>query len=201
VIEKAHDNFARLIFGEQRLSICDHGNAVAERAERTALAMGFTPGRARRIGFAGTLHDVGKTMISDAVLNKPGALSAREWVQVRRHPALGEQIVLSEGLTDIAPWVRSHHERYDGLGYPDRLVGDEIPVEARILSVADAFDAMVCARPYKAAIDEVDAAAELRRCAGTQFDPRVVAAFLLSLERRLPLTSGPAFFETALAAA
>jgi HD-GYP domain-containing protein (c-di-GMP phosphodiesterase class II) len=183
VIEQTHENVADLLWTDQSASSSAHGDAVAARAERTALTMGFKRLRAARVGLAGTLHDIGKTMISDEILEKPGALNAREWAQVRLHPVVGQQILLGEGLCDIARWVRSHHERYDGLGYPDRLAAAEIPVEARILAVSDAYDAMVCERPYKRAIDPIDAKAELRAESGAQFDPRVVDAFIESLER------------------
>lgn len=102
----------------------------------------------------------------------------------------GEHILLGEGLCEIARWVRSHHERYDGFGYPDRLAASEIALESRILAVADAYDAMISVRPYKATIDPEEAGAELRREAGAQFDPRVVDVFLRSFRVDAVLYSG-----------
>jgi two-component system cell cycle response regulator len=181
VIEQTHENVAHSLCPDEGPAGRAHGTAVAQHAYAIALAMGLTRQRAERIRLAGTLHDAGKSMISEEILEKPGPLSAAEWRQVRLHPVVGEHMLLGEGLGEIATWVRGHHERYDGAGYPDRLAGSEIPLEARILAVADAYDAMISERPYKATIDPEQAAAELRREAGAQFDPRVVDVFLRSL--------------------
>jgi HD-GYP domain-containing protein (c-di-GMP phosphodiesterase class II) len=122
------------------------------------------------------VHDIGKLGISDAILRKAGALDADEWREIRRHPELGAAILEHANLPDIAEWVRAHHERVDGTGYPAGLAGTAIPVEARVLAVADAYEAMTADRPYRASIGPDAAEAELRRAAGTQFDPRVVEA-------------------------
>jgi HD-GYP domain-containing protein (c-di-GMP phosphodiesterase class II) len=106
---------------------------------------------------------------------------------MKRHPDVGARILEHAGLLDLARWVRSHHERVDGLGYPDTLPDERIPLEAKILAVADAYEAMTADRPYRAAMSADDARAELLRCAGTQFDPTVVQAFLSTLEHELPL--------------
>ncbi|HEY7631039.1 MAG TPA: diguanylate cyclase [Thermoleophilaceae bacterium] len=127
---------------------------------------------------AAELHDVGKLAIPDSILDKPGPLDADEWAFMRRHTLIGERIVASAvSLRDAAPIVRATHERWDGAGYPDGTSGEQIPLAARIIAVCDAYDAITTTRPYRAASGHEDALAELRRCAGSQFDPRVVAAF------------------------
>ena len=127
---------------------------------------------------AAELHDVGKIAIPDAILNKPGPLDEEEWKFMRRHTILGERILMAaSALRPVARLVRSSHERFDGGGYPDGLAGEEIPLGARIIFVCDAFDAMTTDRTYSAAISSAEALEELRRCAGTQFDPFVVEAF------------------------
>jgi HD-GYP domain-containing protein (c-di-GMP phosphodiesterase class II) len=158
-----------------------HDRAVANLAERVALALGFSPVQARQMYLAGLLHDVGKREIPREILDKPGPLNSEEWSQVMLHPILGQQILLGEGMTDLATWVRSHHEHFDGAGYPDGLAGDEIPLESRILAVADAYHAMTSERPYSAPLSVDEAATEMRSEAGAQFDPAVVEALLGSL--------------------
>jgi HD-GYP domain-containing protein (c-di-GMP phosphodiesterase class II) len=142
-----------------------------------------------RIRHAGELHDAGKVAIPDGILLKPGPLTEDEWAFVRRHPLIGERIVRSApSLTRVAGLVRSTHERFDGEGYPDRLEADAIPLGSRIVAVCDAFDAMTAERPYREPVSEDDAVAELRRCAGTQFDPLVVEAFCRVLDRESDAT-------------
>jgi HD-GYP domain-containing protein (c-di-GMP phosphodiesterase class II) len=127
---------------------------------------------------AAELHDVGKLAIPDSILDKPGPLDEDEWAFMRRHTLIGERIVASAvSLREAAPIVRATHERWDGGGYPDGTMGEQIPLAARIIAVCDAYDAITTARPYRGASSHEDALAELRRCAGSQFDPRVVAAF------------------------
>jgi diguanylate cyclase (GGDEF)-like protein len=181
-----------------------HSRTVGEYARQTALRLELAPERVERIHAAGVLHDLGKLGIADAVLYKPGALSDSEWEEIRRHPEIGARILLHAGLADIADWVRAHHERMDGGGYPDCLTGEEIPLEARILAVADAYEAMIADRPYRAGMECDVARAELERCSGSQFDPVVVLAFLQALDAEpdLPCGSAPAALdETALAVA
>jgi len=128
---------------------------------------------------AAALHDIGKVAIPDAILHAPRALTEDEWVYMRQHTIIGERIIgAAPELAGVASIVRSSHERFDGGGYPDGLAGEEIPLGARIVAVCDAYDAMVTDRAYRAAQTPEAALAELRRCAGTQFDPRVVAAFI-----------------------
>jgi HD-GYP domain-containing protein (c-di-GMP phosphodiesterase class II) len=111
-----------------------------------------------------------------------GALDEAEWKEIVRHPEIGARILEHAGMRDIAGWVRAHHERVDGRGYPEGIAGQEIPLEARILAVADAYEAMIADRPYRAGMPAANACAEIVRCAGTQFDPTVVEAFLASLD-------------------
>jgi HD-GYP domain-containing protein (c-di-GMP phosphodiesterase class II) len=129
------------------------------------------------------LHDIGKVGVPEAILQKPGALSEAELTVVKRHPELGAQILEHPCLADVRGWVGAHHERPDGQGYPLGLRGEEIPLEARIVAVADAYEAMTSDRAYRDSIGHEAARAELRRCAGSQFDAAVVEAFLGCLER------------------
>lgn len=155
-----------------------HGHGTARIAIRAAVELGFSGYVAGRIGLAATLHDIGKQLISDKILNKPGPLEAHEWTRIRLHTILGEQMLVGEGLLDIAPWVRSHHERFDGFGYPDGLYGQEIPLESRILACADAYDAMITDRCYQAAVSPSEAREEMALASGSQFDPTVLAVVL-----------------------
>ena len=160
-----------------------HSETVGRYAERIAAELGLPPDRVERVRVAGVLHDVGKLGISDAVLLKPGRLDPDEWDEIRRHPELGARILEHANLRDVAGWVLTHHERLDGAGYPRGLDGGSIPLEGRILAVADAYEAMTADRPYRGALAEGEARAELRRGAGTQFDERVVEAFLRVLDQ------------------
>jgi HD-GYP domain-containing protein (c-di-GMP phosphodiesterase class II) len=127
--------------------------------------------------------------IPDAILEKPGPLSEEEWAFMHRHTIVGERILAAApALVPVATLVRSSHERWDGDGYPDRLAGEDIPQGARVVAVCAAFHAMVSERPYRPSRSADEALAELRRCAGSQFDPRVVDAFALTLRRALPAT-------------
>ena len=137
------------------------------------------------IKFCGLLHDIGKIGISESILGKPSSLTKREYELIKRHPVIGEQIVRQINfLKDGLPLIRHHHERYDGKGYPDGLSGDNIPLLARILSVADAFDAMTSDRPYRKAMSVKDAIRELIKGKGTQFDPEIVDVFCRILEEK-----------------
>ncbi len=159
-----------------------HSRTVGRLARLTAIELGLPESRVERVHAAGVLHDLGKLGISDAILHKPTALTDAEWREMRRHPEVGARILEHAGMQDIAGWVRAHHERVDGRGYPLALAADAISLEARILSVADAFEAMIADRPYRAGMTLDAARQELLRCAGTQFDPDVVAAFLRAVD-------------------
>ena len=133
---------------------------------------------------ASELHDIGKVAIPDAILNKPGPLTEDEWAFMRRHTLIGERILsAAPALRPVASIVRSSHERWDGSGYPDGLAGKETPLGARIIAVCDAYHAMVSERPYRPAMSAGEALAEIRRCSGSQFDPRVVDVLAEALER------------------
>jgi putative nucleotidyltransferase with HDIG domain len=158
----------------------EHARAVAELATSVAAQLGLVDAEVRVVQFAALLHDVGKVAVDDQVLGKPGPLSADEWSAVRCHPEVGERLAREALALPEASVVaiRHHHERYDGRGYPDGLAGQAIPLAARIVAVADAYDAMTSDRPYRRALSPVQARDELARCAGTHFCPDVVAAFL-----------------------
>jgi HD-GYP domain-containing protein (c-di-GMP phosphodiesterase class II) len=137
----------------------------------------------KRIELAGELHDIGKVAIPETILSKPGPLDQEEWEFIRRHTEIGERIVTAApSLAHTGELIRSHHERYDGSGYPDRLAGEDIPFGASILAVCDAFGAMTKERPYSDAITIAEALSELRRCSGSHFHPRVVDAFCKLIE-------------------
>ena len=171
------DHPAMLLLGSDP-DVAAHGRAVARIALRIADALRIEGRERELLGLAAGLHDVGKLPVPDETLRKPGPLKSSEWVQVRLHPVFGEQLLVSAGLGEIASWVRHHHERPDGLGYPDGLSTDAIPLQSRIIALGDAYDAMVSERPYSAALSPRAARDELVRGAGTQFDARVVEAFL-----------------------
>jgi HD-GYP domain-containing protein (c-di-GMP phosphodiesterase class II) len=154
---------------------------VGRLCELIARELGWPPVRIERLRAAGVLHDIGKLGISDKVLQKPEGLDVTEWEEIRRHPEIGARILEHAHLRDVAVWVLRHHERFDGHGYPDGLAGDAIPVEARVLAVADAYEAMIADRPYRDGLPQGAAEAELRESAGTQFDPEVVEALLRAL--------------------
>ena len=155
---------------------------VAELARLTARRLGLGGEEIDEICRAAELRDIGKAAIPDAILDKPGPLTDAEWAFVRRHTVIGERILRrAPALYPVAALVRASHERWDGAGYPDGHAGHEIPLGARIVAVCDAFDALTAERPYRAARSRAIALDELRRCAGTRFDPRVVTAFAAAL--------------------
>jgi len=163
-----------------------HQERTSLWAATLAEEMGLPPERVRNIRIASLLHDIGKVTVSEGILNKPGKLTEEEYAKVKQHAPLGALIIISEAeaLQQLAPIVRHHHERFDGSGYPDGLADEKIPLEARILSVVDVFDAMTHERSYRKALSREEAVAELKRGAGTQFDPAVVQAFLALAEKR-----------------
>jgi HD-GYP domain-containing protein (c-di-GMP phosphodiesterase class II) len=160
-----------------------HSERVMRYSVQTAEAMGIQEEERRLICHAALLHDIGKIGIADAVLNKSGVLSAEDRHVIEHHPIWGDSIIGPIRMLDrVQTLVRHHHERYDGGGYPDKLAGEAIPLGARVIAVADAFDAMTSNRPYRAALPLAEAVKEMRRGSGTQFDPDVVEAFLTVLE-------------------
>ncbi len=159
--------------------VVDHAARVTDLTLRLATELDAAPQLVRRLAVATPLHDIGKLDVDVAILAKPGPLDAQEVVEIRRHPVAGTCILQGiESLRAALGTVLHHHERWDGGGYPYGLRGAEIPEEARIVAVADAYDAMVSDRPYRARVGHAEAVAEVERCAGTQFDPRIADAFL-----------------------
>jgi two-component system, cell cycle response regulator len=166
------------VLAERESTLAEHIGNVADLAELTARHLGLPSQEVAETRLAGELHDIGKAAVPDAILNKPGPLDDREWHFMRRHSLIGERIVsAAPALGAVAKIIRWSHERVDGSGYPDGLAGAEIPLSARIVAVADAFDAMTSARPYLEPRTPENALSELRRCAGAQFDADVVEAF------------------------
>ena len=160
-----------------------HSVRVSQYSSVIARALGLEPEDVRQVEIGGRVHDIGKIGVRESVLNKNGPLTDEEYQHIMTHPMVGWRI-LSPLLSDMPKAlniVRSHHERFDGRGLPDKLAGADIPREARIAAVADTFDAMTSARPYRPGVPLEATISELRRCAGAQFDPEVVDAFLDSL--------------------
>jgi diguanylate cyclase (GGDEF)-like protein len=162
-----------------------HSERVASLAARIALRMGLSEDEIELARLAGSLHDLGKLAIPEEILRKRGPLTDSERTILERHPQIGYRMLESLGVEPIALWVLHHHERWDGTGYPEGLSGARIPLGARIVFVADAYDAMVSESPYREPVQGAVALAELERCAGEQFDPSVVAALAEEL-RELP---------------
>jgi diguanylate cyclase (GGDEF)-like protein len=163
-----------------------HLRGTADLVLAVGRELGMSSDELDDVARAAELHDVGKIAIPDAILAKPGPLDETEWAFMRRHTIIGERILMAApALRTVARLVRSSHEHWDGSGYPDGLAGEEIPLGSRVVAVCDAFDAMTTNRPYRPRLGEPAALAELRRCAGTQFDPAVVAAFDRVVEREM----------------
>jgi HD-GYP domain-containing protein (c-di-GMP phosphodiesterase class II) len=160
-----------------------HGDNVSDYCELTARELGLPEETIAGLRVAGALHDLGKMAVAPAILRKQGPLEHKEWEEVRRHTEVGASLLVGSQLDEIAEWVRAHHERMDGSGYPLGIDGERIPLPARVLAVADAYDAMRTARSYRPALTHEEAAAELRGGAGTQFDASVVEALLGALAR------------------
>jgi two-component system cell cycle response regulator len=159
-----------------------HSHTVGRYAELMARELGFKEEHVERVHLAGVLHDIGKIGISDRVLSKPGPLDADEWQEMYTHPEIGARLLSRPEFDDLRAWILAHHERPDGIGYPYGLSGDDIPIEARILAVADAYEAMTAERVYRPALGAEGARLELDAGAGSQFDGEVVSAFLRALD-------------------
>jgi putative nucleotidyltransferase with HDIG domain len=158
----------------------EHSKGVVQLAIEVGDRLGLDGGQRRNLEFGALLHDIGKVVIPKEIINKPAALEPHEWTVVRTHTIEGQRMLDRVGgfMREVGSIVRSHHERWDGTGYPDAISGSAIPIESRIISCCDAFDAMTTTRPYRNALSVEVAVAELQRNAGTQFDPKVVAALV-----------------------
>jgi HD-GYP domain-containing protein (c-di-GMP phosphodiesterase class II) len=170
------------------MDVCDpalasHAARVGSNAEAVALRLGWDEDQLEGLRLGAALHDVGKVNVRPEVLAKPGVLDAQELDEIRAHPVEGTWLIAGvPSLSPALPYVLFHHERWDGSGYPTHRAGAAIPLEGRVLAVADAFDAMTSLRPYRRSLSTEEAAGEILRCAGTQFDPDVADAFLEALE-------------------
>ena len=164
---------------EERDQTRGHGARVTALAEPVAYRLGWEPERIARLRFSAPLHDIGKVAIDRNVLRKAGPLTLAELAEIRRHPSAGADLVMPiRSARTALPYVLFHHERWDGKGYPSGLRHESIPVEARLIAVADAFDAMVSPRPYRHVLSHERALHEIAACAGTQFDPTIAELFL-----------------------
>ena len=175
-----------------------HSARVARFAIAVAERLEFTREELKALEMGCLLHDIGKIHVRDAVLNKQCSLDQEESLEIGQHPLLGSQILeLAPSLHKYIPGVKHHHERFDGTGYPDRLSGDEIPMHAQILALADTYDAMTSSRPYRKGLSQEEAIAEIRRCSGSQFNPKLAEIFIdivpvvsaQLVDDRLPLES------------
>ncbi len=156
----------------------NHSQSVAQLATSLAAAVGLSEDHVHAISMAALMHDVGKIGIPDSILRTTSPLTAEERRRVQEHSVLGQRILVATEFNEILPWVRAHHERWDGAGYPDRLAGEEIPLEARILAICDAYDAMTSDRPYRPAMGKAAALQEIDLNIGTQFDPQLADTFI-----------------------
>lgn len=166
----------------------EHSRRVAHLAGIAARQLGLPPSKVQRIELAASLHDIGTIAVPEAILRKRGPLTADERIEIRRHPQIGADILRHDPFLDIRDWVLHHHEQPDSGGYPSGLGGNEIPFEARILAVAEAYEAMTNARSYRPSLGAHAARSELRRGAGTQFDGDVVDALLAAIENESPVS-------------
>ena len=167
----------------------EHSRGVVELVMETGERLGLPADRLRNLEFGALLHDVGKIAIPNEIINKPGRLDPHEWQIIKTHTTEGQQLLDRVGgfMSEVGRIVRSHHERWDGGGYPDGLAGEAIPLEARIIAACDTWNAMTTDRVYRTALDADVATAELESCAGGQLDPQVVEVLLgILAEHRSP---------------
>jgi putative two-component system response regulator len=180
-LEQAYE--ASLIMLANAIEFRDHyTRGHVERVRNHALAiarqLGWTDGHTNHLAYGSILHDIGKIHIMESVLSKPGPLDEAEWVEMKKHPLIGAEMVRNISyLLPAIPIIRYHHERWDGTGYPDGLIEEQIPMGARIVAVADSLDAMITSRAYREALTPDQAYEEILQCTGTHFDPAVVRAF------------------------
>ena len=164
-----------------------HSQRVSEICEKIAAKMNFDQDDISQVKAAGLIHDIGKMGIDEKILNKPGGLNPDEWKKIQRHPEIGYRILSSSSeFSELARYVLEHQERWDGKGYPKQLMGEEISIQARIIGVADAFDAMTCDRAYRKGLSVHEAVAEIKKCAGSQFDPEVANVFIEKVLNEYP---------------
>lgn len=166
----------------------EHTDGVEALAVQIAQTLDLSPTEVRTVGLVAKLHDIGKVAIPDAILQKPGRLTEEEWILMRQHPTIGADVVNRiPSLRIASPGIRGHHERWDGKGYPDGLAGNAIPLAARIITVADSYNAMTTTRPYREARCHDEAMTELRACTGSQFDPQIIHAVERLFAPEIPL--------------
>jgi HD-GYP domain-containing protein (c-di-GMP phosphodiesterase class II) len=187
--ESARDQFVaamtamKAILEARRVTGAKRG--VSDSAADLARAMGLSAEEVRLLQYVSRIYDVGMVKVGEGILRKRGGLGVSEYESVKRHPEVGVDLVGPiEFLEQVKQVIMHHHERYDGGGYPEGLKGEEIPVGARILAVVDSYSSMLSERPYRGAMSRDEALEELRRCRGSQFDPRVVDKFIETVERR-----------------
>lgn len=191
----AEELYPEILFECLRAIICSleekdgytlgHSLRVAEFSLDLGRKLGLSDKELRELEIAALLHDIGKIGIPDSILLKSAKLTISEFEIMKSHPVRSGKILEKiSSLRSLLPAIRHHHERYDGLGYPDGLKGNEIPLYARIILIADTFDAMTSTRPYRLALDKASAYQELKRCSGSQFDPYLVEVFLQALKDR-----------------
>ena len=174
-----------------------HGHSMRVTLYSLALAktLDLSDELLEEIETAGLLHDIGKIAIPEKILLKPGKLTDEEYEIIKTHPELGEKLVEGiEKLSIISTWLKSHHERYDGKGYPEGLKGEDIPISARIIAIADTYDAMTSSRAYRAALPHEEAMAEISRCGGSQFDPKLSELFQSISSEIEELKKNPDFY-------
>lgn len=161
-----------------------HSERVAEISMKIGQKLGLSKEQLEILEYSSILHDLGKVGTKDATLEKEGKFDEEDWVEIKKHPSIGADIINKVRLFRLEESnIRHHHERFDGKGYPDGLKGKNIPLGARIIALADAFDAMTSERPYKPRLSDEEAINEIKRCSGTQFEPEVVEAFLALIEK------------------
>lgn len=156
-----------------------HSRRVSEICQKIGKEIGFSEIEVSRLKIIGLLHDIGKIAIEEGILNKPGKLTTKEWDEIKRHPDIGYRILSSSyDMLELAECILAHHERWDGTGYPKKLKGEAIPRVARIIALADCYDAMTSERSYRNALSKKEALTEIQNNSGIQFDPEIVSIFV-----------------------